>query len=202
MTAAEQVVLVNNAGEPIGTAPKYSVHGTNTPLHLAFSCYVIGQDDRILLTQRSFEKATWPGVWTNSCCGHPKPGEFIGEAMLRRLDEELGLVPSDYGMVLPDFRYRSVMDNGIVENEICPVFVAYVNSEPTPNPMEVNAHAWLEWASLKTLYGGRALTLSPWSSLQIDCLTAFSDSPRDWPQLGPTELPPRWRRALGRDTDF
>ena len=124
----ELVVLLADDGTPIGTADKATVHGPDTPLHLAFSCHIFDPSGRVLVTRRAISKLTWPGVWTNSFCGHPGPGESINDAVHRRAEQELGIVLDSLTLALPDFRYRAVDASGIVEHEICPVFCARIDS--------------------------------------------------------------------------
>src|SRR5690606_16536422 len=137
----ELIVLVDEENRPIGTAPKLASHHRETPLHRAFSCFVFNSSGQFLLTQRALSKKVFPGVWTNSCCGHPAPGETTEDAIRRRLREELDLEAEKLVPVLPDFRYRAEMD-GIVENEICPVYAAVAHGTPRPNPEEVETCRW------------------------------------------------------------
>jgi isopentenyl-diphosphate Delta-isomerase len=145
MATPELIVLVDSRGEPTGTAEKLSSHHADTPLHLAFSCYVFEADGRFLATRRSEDKLVWPGVWTNTVCGHPAPGESFEAAIRRRLDQELGMTADGIEVVLPDHVYRAPPFNGIVEHEFCPVFVARARSAPRPNPDEVAEHRWMDW---------------------------------------------------------
>ncbi len=141
----ELIVLVDNAGNHIGQAEKLSSHHDNTPLHLAFSCYVFNDKGELLVTQRAHTKKVWPDVWTNSVCGHPAPKEDMLDAIKRRLDYELGMSATNFQVVLPDYRYITPPYNGIIENEICPVYIARAISKPNPNPEEVDDYSWVNW---------------------------------------------------------
>lgn len=162
MSRPETVVLLAEDGSPTGTADKATVHGRETPLHLAFSCHVLAPDGRVLVTRRALSKRTWPGVWTNSVCGHPAPGESFEDAVRRRSAYELGLEVHDVTLVLPDFRYRAVDASGTVENEVCPVFTARTDQEPRPHPDEVMDHAWVSPDALRRAVATAPWALSPW----------------------------------------
>ncbi|MFT4127884.1 MAG: isopentenyl-diphosphate Delta-isomerase [Gordonia sp. (in: high G+C Gram-positive bacteria)] len=164
------VVLVDPDGTPRGSAERRSVHDTRTPLHLAFSCHLVDAGGRLLMTRRALVKKTWPGVWTNSFCGHPRPGEGFDDAIARYSQHELGVDVADLRCVLPDFRYRAVDASGIVENEVCPVYVARPVGELRPNPDEVMDLAWAEVGDIWTAARRTPWLLSPWFIDQVAAL--------------------------------
>jgi isopentenyl-diphosphate delta-isomerase len=171
------VVLLDEDRRPIGQLPKSQVHHQDTPLHLAFSCYVFDGAGRLLMTRRATSKRTWPGVWTNSCCGHPLPGEQSAQAASRRLGEELGLQLVRSVVALPDFSYRAVAPDGLVENEFCPVLVAAVAGEPAPDPAEVLETRWAPWSQVVDLVAAAPWAVSPWAALQVPRLAALDGPP-------------------------
>jgi isopentenyl-diphosphate delta-isomerase len=168
----EQVVLLDDDGSVVGAADKATVHTNQTPLHLAFSCHVFDREGRLLVTRRALSKTTWAGVWTNSFCGHPTPGENVEDAIARRASVELGIMVSDLQLVLPDFRYRAIDASGIVENEICPVYRAVSSDAVRANPDEVSEWEWVDPASLTTAASAAPYAFSPWLVWQLQQLGA------------------------------
>lgn len=171
---AELVVLLDEDGTPQGTQAKAAVHHAATPLHLAFSCHIFDADGRVLLTRRAIDKQTWPGVWTNSVCGHPGPEESMNAAIARRADQELGLVLVEIEPLLPDFRYRAVDASGVVENEICPVFTAVADGVIHVDPTEVMDWQWVEPESVLQAVLATPFAFSPWMVRQV------SEAPNYW----------------------
>jgi isopentenyl-diphosphate delta-isomerase len=176
MSQTEQVVLLSDDGYPVGVADKVAVHTTDTALHLAFSCHVMNEAGEVLVTRRALSKLTWPGVWTNSFCGHPGPGESMEDAIARRAERELGITVSRVELVLPDFRYRAVDASGIVENEVCPVYRAYTSDAIEPRADEVAEFSWIEPQSLRNAAAAAPFAFSPWLVWQLDELAASSVS--------------------------
>ncbi|KJQ55280.1 isopentenyl-diphosphate Delta-isomerase [Microbacterium sp. SA39] len=171
----DHVTLLAEDGTAIGIRLKSEVHTGDTPLHLAFSCYVFDIRGRLLVTRRALGKRTWPGVWTNSFCGHPRPDEEITAAVRRHGAAELGLQLDGLRLVLPDYRYRAIDASGIVENEICPVHVAVVDGDPSADPDEVAEWAWIEVDDLVDVVARAPFAFSPWMSEQIPLLRAIGE---------------------------
>ena len=164
----DDVVLLDEEARPCGVADRTQVHTTDTPLHLAFSIHLRDETGAVLLTRRALGKATWPGVWTNSCCGHPRPGESMDDAIHRRVEQELGVQVSDVRCVLPEYRYRAVDASGVVENEVCPVHLGTVRrAQLRPDPAEVAEHGWVSWADLVATAAALPVLLSLWSVEQV-----------------------------------
>jgi isopentenyl-diphosphate delta-isomerase len=186
----DKVVLLDEHGLAIGDQDRVSVHSATTPLHLAFSLYLYDDADQVLFTRRALRKLTWPGVWSNSCCGHPRPGEHIEDALRRRLHEELGLSVADLRCALPDFAYRARDASGIWENEVCPVFVGRVlhpTGEFSPNAEEVMDWNWVEWADVKAAVLSTPFAFSPWAVQQV---TELPQHLRDVGDLQPATTVP------------
>ena len=172
MTAADEVVLVDQDGRPIGRGDRDAVHTRDTPRHLAFSCWIVAADGSLLLTRRALGKRSWPGVWTNSCCGHPRPGEPVEAAVRRRIGEELGVRVTDLRCLLEDFSYRAVDASGIVENEACPVYRATLADPDAlrPDPAEVMDQVWTSPQAVAEAARCAPYAFSPWAVAQIGLL--------------------------------
>jgi isopentenyl-diphosphate Delta-isomerase len=184
----EEIVLLSGDGHALGPAPKAASHHDRTPLHLAFSCYLIDETGRVLISRRAHDKRTFPSVWTNSACGHPAPGESLRDAVHRRVRTELGLEIDDLTLVLPDFRYEAAMANGVMENEMCPVVRGSVSGD-TPvrqDPSEVAEADWRSWEDCRALVADP--DSSPWFRMQMAQLEPLGE-PRDWPAADASLLP-------------
>lgn len=197
MTGLEEwVVLCGQDGSAAGRAPKATVHHRDTPLHLAFSCYVFDPAGRVLVTRRAYDKRTFPGVRTNSCCGHPAPGEGMRIALLRRLRQELDIVPDELDLILPSFRYRATDAGRTVENELCPVYRAVTTADVpvTVLPTEVDAAWWVPWTEFASAQPGGDVALhedplSSWSAQQVRQLSVLGPDPLAW-EVGDLALLP------------
>jgi isopentenyl-diphosphate Delta-isomerase len=186
----EHVVLLDETGSACGTAAKAAVHHTQTPLHLAFSAYLFNEAGQFLLTRRAESKPTWPGVWTNTCCGHPEPGEPVADGVRRRLRQELGIDTVELVLVLPRFRYRARMANGVLENEACPVYAAYSDAAPAPDPAEVAEARWVDWDEFCAAVRTGRQSISPWCAMQLAELMALGPKPLTWAPADTADLPP------------
>lgn len=135
----DEIILVDPEDRPIGVAPKRTVHLLGLR-HRAFSILLRDDAGRVLLQRRAPDKYHSGGLWANSCCGHPKPGESTHDAAVRRLYEELGLraALTHAGV----FTYRAAVGQTMIEHEIDHVFVGAAVGDIAPDPNEISAIAW------------------------------------------------------------
>ena len=136
----EQVILVNENNEQIGTMPKMEAH-EKAVLHRAFSVFITNDKGQIMLQQRAASKYHSPLLWTNTCCSHQRVGESNIEAGKRRLQEEMGFQAELKELF--SFIYKAPFDNGLTEHEYDHVMLGSFNSEPNINPEEVEAWKWM-----------------------------------------------------------
>jgi len=157
--AEEELELVDDAGQTVGVAGKLAAHQAPGHLHRAFSVFLFGpatspaDGPLMLLQRRAAGKYHSPGVWSNTCCGHPRPLEPPRAAAVRRVREELGLTSvalTEAGVV----RYRHPdPDTGLVEHEYNHLFTGWVSQPPRPDPAEVSATTLVSAADLARLRG-------------------------------------------------
>lgn len=139
MARSEKLIVVDERNRAVGEGEKWAVHREGR-LHRAFSIFLVDAQKRVLLQRRSGAKYHSAGLWANSCCGHPRPGERTDVAARRRLREELGAeAPLRYAFRA---RYRTELPNGLIENEIVYVFFGPSPRALALNPEEVSEAAW------------------------------------------------------------
>jgi isopentenyl-diphosphate delta-isomerase len=140
------VILVNEKDEQIGSLGKLDAHKKGL-LHRAFSVIIWNDENEILIQQRAFGKYHSEGLWTNTCCSHPKMGETILEAAHRRLKEEMG-----FDCELQQkfhFTYKIELENQLFEHELDHVLIGKYSRNPLPNPEEVKDFRWISLSELK-----------------------------------------------------
>lgn len=171
----ERVILVNEQDEIIGFGEKIATH-LNGDLHRAFSVFIFNSSGELLLQRRAATKYHSKNLWSNACCGHPRPGESIGESAHRRLKEEMG-----FNCELREvfsFTYRVKLDKNFFENEYDHVFLGSFDGEPVPNPNEVDDWKWIDLKILKKDIDENPTNYTYWLSVSIDKLHAETGSGR------------------------
>lgn len=141
----EHVVLVNEHDVVLGTMGKLEAHQKGL-LHRAFSVFIFDREGRLLLQRRAASKYHSAGLWTNTCCSHPRPGEATEVAAVRRLQEEMGLrCRLEFSF---SFQYKASFENGLHEHELDHVFFGQYDAAPDPDPTEVQEWRYASIAQL------------------------------------------------------
>ena len=136
----ENVVLVDRNDKPMGLMPKLEAHEKGV-LHRAFSVFILNRKGQLMLQRRALDKYHSPGLWTNTCCSHPRESESNIEAGVRRLKEEMGFTTPLKSMF--SFIYKSKFDNGLTEHEFDHVLLGYYDKPPFINAIEVSEWKWM-----------------------------------------------------------
>lgn len=142
----EYVVLVDERDNDIGVMEKIQAHREGR-LHRAFSVFIFNDKEELLLQQRALHKYHSAGLWTNTCCSHPRPHETIKDAANRRLYEEMGMA-CDMS-IKTSFIYKTAFENGLTEHELDYVLTGKCNSDPVINNEEVGHFKWQSIDSIK-----------------------------------------------------
>jgi isopentenyl-diphosphate delta-isomerase len=153
-----EIILVDVNDRPVGTATKEDAHRRGD-LHRAFSVFLYC-GDRLLIQQRAFHKYHSGGLWANTCCSHPRPGEELEEAVSRRLKEEAGIeceVKEIFSFV---YKHRFAED--LYEHEYDHVFLGEYCGDPVPNPEEIEAFRWIFFGDLKRELAEEPEKFAPW----------------------------------------
>lgn len=140
-----EVILVNSNDEEIGSMEKLEAHQKGI-LHRAFSVFIFNDRYELLLQKRALDKYHSGGLWTNTCCSHPSPGDGLLAAAKRRLIEEMGIrAPLE---IISSFIYKAAFENGLIEHEFDHILIGRYNDEVEINPMEVMDYKWISITDL------------------------------------------------------
>jgi isopentenyl-diphosphate delta-isomerase len=166
----EKVILVDDVDQEIGVREKMAAHQRGE-LHRAFSVFVFNARGEMLLQKRAPLKYHSGGLWTNTCCSHPRPGEPTAEAAHRRLGEEMG-----FGCPLEgafSFIYRAEFEDGLIEHELDHVFIGQFNGQPTPDPAEVDDWRWIDLPTLREDVRAHPDRYTPWFKIAMDDVLSY-----------------------------
>ena len=141
----EKVILVDKNDNQVGLMPKLEAHEKGF-LHRAFSIFIFNSNYELLLQKRASSKYHSGGLWTNTCCSHPREGEDILDAANRRLDEEMGIKTSLRKVY--DFIYKAELDNQLTEHEFDHVFYGVFDNDPILNEDEAEDFKWVDMETL------------------------------------------------------
>jgi isopentenyl-diphosphate delta-isomerase len=142
----EEVILVDHNDQEIGVMEKMEAHRLGL-LHRAFSVILFNNHNEILLQQRAFSKYHSPGLWTNTCCSHPRPGESTDAGAVRRLEEEMGIQCALKSVF--NFKYWVDLENGLYEHEVDHVYLGQFSGEPEINRDEVAAWKYMDFNTIR-----------------------------------------------------
>lgn len=169
------VILVDKADLPLGTMPKLEAHQKGL-LHRAFSVFLFNSKGQLLLQQRALDKYHSAGLWSNTCCSHPSPGESTMDAANRRLKEEMGMSCSLRPVF--SFVYKAIFNNGLIEHEFDHVFFGESDVLPVINKEEVNDWRYISLEELRVEIQEYPSRFSEWLKDCLDKVDQHRSSPK------------------------
>jgi isopentenyl-diphosphate delta-isomerase len=161
----DNVILVDENDNQVGLMPKLEAHQKGL-LHRAFSVFIFNKDYKLLLQKRALSKYHSGGLWTNTCCSHPREDEDILDAANRRLFEEMGIKTSLRKVY--DFIYKAELDNNLIENEFDHVFYGVYDGNPTLNLNEASDFKWIDMHSLNLDIKDNPQDYTVWFKIAFD----------------------------------
>lgn len=169
----DYVILVDEKDNPVGKEEKLEAHRQGK-LHRAFSIYVFNKQGQLMLQRRHSSKYHSGGLWTNTCCSHPRPGESLSEAAHRRLQDEMGFdckLKEEFNFV-----YNVKLDKGLTEHEYLHIFIGRFDGEPILNQEEAEGWKWMDFKELSQDMRKNPQAYTKWFQLTIDRLTRYLES--------------------------
>lgn len=160
----EQVILVDREDNPVGTMEKMEAHQKGV-LHRAFSVFIFTSSGELILQRRAAHKYHSPGLWTNTCCSHPRPGEAVEDAAHRRLVEEMGFdAPVQHSF---SFIYKKQVGE-LIEHELDHVFIGEWDGKPSLNPEETDAWKTMKLQDLEQDVAANPRAYTEWFRICLD----------------------------------
>ena len=165
---SENLILVDEHDQEIGSISKAEAHDGHGTLHRAFSIFLFNSKGEVLLQKRSAEKRLWGGYWSNTCCSHPRVGETLDVATQRRLQDELGITAELEHVY--HFIYQADFDETGAEHELCHVYVGRTDEDPQPNAAEIEDWRWIAPDDLTAEMKANRKAFTPWFKLEWERL--------------------------------
>lgn len=172
-TLREDVILVDEKDQQIGTMEKLEAHEKGV-LHRAFSIFLFNKKGEMLLQKRAMEKYHTPGLWTNTCCSHPRTNETIDEALQRKLKQEMGITCEVQKAF--QFLYKSELESGLIEHELDHVYYGYFDESPNPNPEEVSDWKYSSITDIREEFKNHPEQYTPWFKIIFERMTKYAKS--------------------------
>ena len=170
MMREQDVILVNDQDEQIGTMGKMEAH-RKAHLHRAFSVFIFNAKGEMLLQRRALNKYHSGGLWTNACCSHPLPGEDTADAAKRRLREEMGFdTPLHKAFT---FTYKAVFDNGLTEFEFDHVFIGHYDGPIAANRDEVSDYTYKSVEEVRSNLSSHPHKYTEWFRIALPRLDEY-----------------------------